>query len=143
VAERVREKGLAHPDGPDDGDVVMGFQEAEGGELVEERAVEGDLRRGIPVLELRAGVEARTLRAEGRGQAIAPGHLVGEDEQEKVLVRHLLLARERLRRGSSGSACWTIALVLSGMRTRKTPWKKAQAASHASIAVSVVSRMTG
>ena len=42
-----------------------------------------------------------------------------------------------------GSARWTIVFVLSGIRTRKTPWKNAQAASHASIAVSVVSRNTG
>jgi len=52
VAEGVREKGLADADRPDDRDVVMGLEEAEGGELVEDGAVEGDLRRGIPVLEL-------------------------------------------------------------------------------------------
>ena len=47
------------------------------------------------------------------------------------------------RRGSRSSAVWTIALVLSGMRTWKMPPKNAQAASHASMAVAVVSRKTG
>jgi hypothetical protein len=47
-----------------------------------------------PVFELGGGVEARALGAQGRGQAVAPGHLVGEDEQEEVLVGQLLLAGE-------------------------------------------------
>ncbi len=45
--------------------------------------------------------------------------------------------------GEIGSAFATIALVLSGMMTWKTPPKYSHAASHASIAVSVVSLKTG
>ena len=40
VAERVREKRFADADGADDRDMVMALQEAEGRELVEERAIE-------------------------------------------------------------------------------------------------------
>src|SRR5581483_2122920 len=40
VTEGVGEKGLAHPDRTDDGDVVMALQEAEGRELVEEGVIE-------------------------------------------------------------------------------------------------------
>jgi hypothetical protein len=101
VAEGVGEEGLPHADGPDDGDVVVGLQEAERGELIQQCAVEGDLRGGIPVLELRGGVEARALSPEGRGQAVASRHLVGEDEQEEVLVGHLLLAGEGEALGQS------------------------------------------
>lgn len=44
---------------------------------------------------------------------------------------------------SSGSAFWTIAFVLSGSSTAKTPPKNVHAASHASIASAVVSRSHG
>ena len=45
-----------------------------------------------------------------------------------------------LNRGSSRSACSTMAEVLSGMTTAKTPWKKAHAASKPAITASVVWR---
>jgi hypothetical protein len=45
--------------------------------------------------------------------------------------------------GASGSADWTMALVLSGMRTWKTPPKYSQAASQASMALFVVSSKQG
>ena len=45
--------------------------------------------------------------------------------------------------GLSGSARLTIVFVLSGMTTAKTPPKKAQAASHASMALFVVSSKHG
>jgi len=48
-----------------------------------------------------------------------------------------------LRSGSSGSAVCTIALVLSGIRIQNMPPENSQAASHASIAVAVVSWKQG
>ena len=48
VAEGMREKGLADADGADDGDVGVRVEEAQRGELVEERAIEGDLRGAVP-----------------------------------------------------------------------------------------------
>jgi len=45
--------------------------------------------------------------------------------------------------GERGSAVWTMALVLSTMRTLKTPEKNSHAASQASMAVWVVSGKTG
>ena len=94
VAQGVGEKALADADGPDEGDVVMRLQEAERDELVEERAIEGDVGRGVPVLELGARVEAGPLRPQGGGQAVPARHLVGEDEQEELLVGQRLLAHE-------------------------------------------------
>jgi hypothetical protein len=44
VAQGMREKRLADPDGADDGDVVMALQEAERREFVEEGAIEGHLQ---------------------------------------------------------------------------------------------------
>jgi hypothetical protein len=46
VAEGVSEKGLADADGPDDRDVGMRVEEAQGRELIEEGAIEGDLGAG-------------------------------------------------------------------------------------------------
>ena len=63
-------------------------------ELVEEGAVEGHLGRGVPGLQAHGGVEVRALDAEGDGQALPAGDLVAEDQQQEILVRHLLLARE-------------------------------------------------
>ena len=94
VAQGVGEEALADADGPDEGDVVMRLQEAEGDELGEEGTIEGDMGRGVPVLELGAGVEAGPLRPQGGGQAVPTRHLVGEDEQEEVLGRQRLLAHE-------------------------------------------------
>ena len=70
-------KVLPTPTGPDDGDMVMALQEAEGRELVEEGAIEGDLGGGVPVLELGAGIEARALGPQGGGEAVAARDLVG------------------------------------------------------------------
>ena len=94
VAEGVGEEGLADADGADDGDVGVGLEEAQRDELVEQRAVEGDLGGRIPRLELHRGIEAGALGAERDGLAVAAGGLVAEDEQQEVLVRHLLLARQ-------------------------------------------------
>ena len=49
VAEGMREKGFADADGADDGDMGVRIEEAQRGELVEERAIEGDLRGAVPV----------------------------------------------------------------------------------------------
>jgi hypothetical protein len=94
VAQGVGEKRLADPDGADDGDVVMALQEAERGELVEEGAIEGHLRRRVPGFELSAGIEARALGSHGRGQPVAAGDLIAEDEEKEVLVGELLLPGE-------------------------------------------------
>jgi hypothetical protein len=72
----------------------MTLQEAECRELVEEGAIEGHLGGRVRVCKLRAGIEARPLGPDGRGQTVAAGDLVAEDEQEDVLVRHLFLPGE-------------------------------------------------
>ena len=94
VSERVREKGLSDADGTDDGHVAVRLDEAHRDELVEQLLVVLDLRRRIPSFEVHAGSELRALRACRRGGAIATLTLVGEQEEEEVLMRHLLLARE-------------------------------------------------
>jgi len=40
------------------------------------------------------GVEPGALGAQGDAQAVASRDLVGEEQQEEVLMRHLLLPRE-------------------------------------------------
>ena len=92
MAEGVGEEGLADADGADDRDVGVGLEEAERRELVEQGAIEGHLRGGVPRLELHAGVEAGALDAGGHGQRVPPGRFVAEDDQEEVLIGQLLLA---------------------------------------------------
>jgi hypothetical protein len=74
--------------------MVMRLQEPERAELTEERPIEGDLGRGVPVLELGGRIEAGPLRPQGGGQAVPARHFIGEDEQEEVLGRQRLLAHE-------------------------------------------------
>jgi hypothetical protein len=95
VAEGVRQVGFPYADGPDDGDVVMRLDEAQRGELVEERTVELDLRGRVPALELAVGLGVGALRAERGGLAIAARGLIAERQEREVLVRHLPLARQR------------------------------------------------
>jgi len=95
VAEGVRQEGLADADWADDRDVRVGFEEAQRDELVPQRPVVGDLRGGVPALELHLRVEVAALGAQAGGAAIAATDLVSEDEQQQVLVGHLLLTRER------------------------------------------------
>jgi hypothetical protein len=95
VAECVGEEGFADAHRADDGDVGMGIEKAERGELVEERPIEGDLRGRVPVLQAHRRVETRFLHAEGDGEALPPGDFVAEDLEKQILMRHLLLARQR------------------------------------------------
>jgi hypothetical protein len=94
VTDGVSEEGLADADGADDGDVVVGLEEAQGKELAEELSVEGDLGGLVPALDLLCGIELSFLRAERGGLAVAAGGLVLEDEQQEILVRRLLLSCE-------------------------------------------------
>jgi hypothetical protein len=91
VAEGVSEEGLADADGADEGDAVMSLQEAEGNKLIEQGAIEGDGGRRVPVLDLGTGIEAGALGAQGGGETIAAGDLVGEEKEQDVLMRELLL----------------------------------------------------
>jgi len=95
VAEGMREKGLPHADGPDDGDVGMGVEKTQRRELVEEGAIEGHLRGGVPRLQDHRGIQPGLLHPEGHAQTIAPGDFITQDEQQEIVRRHLLLARER------------------------------------------------
>src|SRR5207244_12072413 len=81
--------------GADDRDVLVLIEEAERGELLEERAVEGDARGVIPALEAHGGIEPGLGGADGDGVAVAPAHLVGEAGEEQILVRELVLAGGR------------------------------------------------
>ena len=56
------------------------------------RLVVRDLGAGIPVLQTHGGIELRLGRPRADGHAVAPGHLVGEHQQQEILVRHFLLA---------------------------------------------------
>jgi len=58
-AKRVGEKGLADADGADQCHVRMGVEEAQRHELIPERAVVGDLRARIPLLERHGRIELR------------------------------------------------------------------------------------
>ena len=94
VPERVGEKGFPDADGADDGDVRMGIKKAQGGELIEQRAIEGDLGRGVPVFEAHGRIQVRLLDPEGDAEALAAGDFVAEGEQQQILMRHFLLSRE-------------------------------------------------
>jgi len=94
VAEGVSEEGLADAHVPDDGDVVVGFEEAQRGEFVEQGAVELDLGGLVPPLELGVPLQVAPLGPDGGRLAVAAGGLVAEREEQQVLVGHLLLAGE-------------------------------------------------
>ena len=94
-AERVGEEGLADADRSDDRDMGVVLDEAQRAQLVPQLGVVADVGGGVPRLELVRGVEAGALGPELRGGAVAAGDLVGEDQQEEVLVGHLLLPSER------------------------------------------------
>src|SRR2546427_4054814 len=101
VTERMGEKRLADADRADNRDVGVAVEKAEGRQLVEERPIEGHLRRGVPGFQVHGGIEMRFLHAERHGETVPPGDFVAEDEEEPVLMRQLLLAREHepLRQG--------------------------------------------
>ena len=83
------------PTGPTMATCVCASRKRRLSELVEQRAIEGDLGGRVPALELHLGLEVRALRAHRGGVALAAIDLVAEQQHEKVLMRHLLLARER------------------------------------------------
>ena len=95
MAQGVGEKGLADADGPDDGDVSVRVEEAQRRELVEGLAIKGHCRGGVPGVSAHRGIQARRLDAHGDGQAVAAGDFIAEDLQQEVLLRHLVLARQR------------------------------------------------
>ena len=101
VGDGVCEEGLAHTDGADNDRVVMSLDEAEGDELIKKVLIEGDFGRGIPPFEAKVGIEVCLLGTKGGGLGVAAGDLVREDEQEEILVRHLLLASEGQALGES------------------------------------------
>lgn len=94
MAEGVREKRFADADRADDRDVGVGVEKAQGGELIEQRAVKRHLGGRIPRLQAHRGIQPRLLHAQRDGETLAPCDFVAEDLQQEILVRHLLLARE-------------------------------------------------
>ncbi len=62
--------------------------------LVEHAFVEGDLGGLVPLLEPHRGVEAGLVRAVVRGGVVAPCDLVGEQQQQQIVERHVLLLGE-------------------------------------------------
>jgi hypothetical protein len=87
----VGEEGLADADGADDGDVGVGLDEAQRAELGPQLEVESDLGRAVPRLELVLGVEVRLVSAELTREAVAAADLVGEQHEQEILMRGLLL----------------------------------------------------
>src|SRR6516165_1890361 len=72
----------------------MSVEKAQGDELIQQRAVEGDLSGRIPSLQVHGGIQMRLLRPQGNAQAVAASHFVAEEEQQPILMRHLLLPGE-------------------------------------------------
>jgi len=103
VAEGMGEKRLADPDRADQGDMGVRVEEAQRGELIEEGAIEGDLRGRVPGVEAHGRIQAGLLDTQRDGEGFAPRDFVAEDLQQEILMRHLLLARERERSGSVSS----------------------------------------
>ncbi len=94
VAEGLRDEGLADADGPEDDDVAMGLEEAKARQLGEHALVEAHLRRLVPRLEAHPRIEARLAGTQIGSDVVAPRDLVGEDEQQEIVKRHLLLVGE-------------------------------------------------
>jgi hypothetical protein len=95
MAEGMGEEGFSDADVADDGDVVTGLDEAEGGELGEESFVEVDLGGGVPVFESGVGLEPSLVGPNGGGEAVAALRFVGKDEQKEVLVGGSVLASQK------------------------------------------------
>src|SRR6266568_3694012 len=95
------------------------------------------------VVERAEPLTAVAVVADGRHRALDAGLVLGAPDARVVSMRKprawAYSRKASTITGAMGSACATIALVLSGMRTLKTPPKKSHAASHAWMADSVVS----
>jgi len=91
VAQRAGEEGLAHAHGPEEDHVLLALEEAEGEEVLDPVAVEGD--GGVPVeaLEGLLLLEAGPGQAQGEVLVVAAVDLVLEDELEEVELRELRL----------------------------------------------------
>jgi hypothetical protein len=81
VAECMREKRLADVHRPDNRDVGVRVEEAERRELIEQRAVEGDLRGVVQASRRRVGSK-RAFCTKRDGEAVAPRDFVAEDLQQ-------------------------------------------------------------
>jgi hypothetical protein len=95
MPECVSQEGLADADVADDSDMVMRFDEAERGELGEQSLVEVNLGGSVPVFEAGVLFEPSFLGAKSGGEAIAALRLVGEHEEQEVLVRGFVLTRKK------------------------------------------------
>jgi hypothetical protein len=101
-------------------------------------AVHGDVVRGRGGGQ-QVGVPTATARST-RALSLGLRTRVGSTWKPRACAYS---RKATLMTGSRGSACCTMALVLSGNSTRKMPPKNSHAASHASLALSVVSRSIG
>jgi hypothetical protein len=95
MSECVSEEGLSDADVADDGDVMMRADETQRGEFGEQSLVEVNLGGGVPVFESGAKVELSLLNPKSDRKAIATLSLVGEHEEQEVLVRGFVLASEK------------------------------------------------
>ena len=77
------EKRFADADRADNRDVGVAVQKAKGRQLIEERAIKGHLRRRIPGFQVHRGIEVRFLHPQREGQAVTPGDLVAQDEEQE------------------------------------------------------------
>ena len=92
LVKRCSEKGLADADRADERDVGSSLDEVKRAELCPQLLIEADLGGAVPRLDLLLGTEVRLLAEELGGDAVAATDLVGEQHQQEVLVRDLLLA---------------------------------------------------
>ena len=91
VAEGAGQEGFPDPDGAEEDHVLLALEEAEGEELLDTVAVEGD--RGVPVEALKGllFLEAGAGEAQGQVLVIPTIDLVLEHELEEVELRELRL----------------------------------------------------
>jgi len=66
----------------------------EGGEVVEEGAVKGDVGFGIPGVEVHRRGQVGAQDGRGDGKRVAARGFITEDDQEEILIGQRLLARQ-------------------------------------------------
>src|SRR6185437_9506116 len=101
VSEGAREERLADADGAEDAHVTTCFEKAQARELGEHALVERHLRGLVPELEPHGWIEPGLVGAVVGGGVVPPRDLVGEDHQEQILERHLLLVGQHEPLGKS------------------------------------------
>src|SRR6478752_7192638 len=102
MAEGVGDKGLADTDGPEHDDIALCLHEAKAHKLLQDATVVGDLGGLVPALEHHVIDEAGVVGSACGGGIAPPLDLIGEQPEQEVLQRHLVLLGESEALGESG-----------------------------------------